>query len=138
MQAAAGLILKPTVNFAEGWARHGGGAVGKGAMSRHNAHTPAPSRHNAHNAPLKSGETGGGGVARRRVMLVDGVGRGRTAPLPPPSSRQTSMEERSLLHYLYLYYHYLYAVNVHSLAQFGQNFQRYLCVQGERTNRITM
>eukprot|EP00090_Calanus_glacialis_P047484 TRINITY_DN9891_c0_g1_i3.p1 TRINITY_DN9891_c0_g1~~TRINITY_DN9891_c0_g1_i3.p1 ORF type:complete len:941 (-),score=180.38 TRINITY_DN9891_c0_g1_i3:210-3032(-) len=29
---------------------------------------------------------------RRRVMLVDGVGRGRTAPIPP-SSRQTSMED---------------------------------------------
>ena len=26
------------------------------------------------------------------LMSVDGVGRGRTAPIPPPSSRQTSME----------------------------------------------
>ena len=31
--------------------------------------------------------------SRRRVKLVDGMGRtGRTAPIPPPSSRQTSME----------------------------------------------
>ena len=51
-----------------------------GAMSRQ-CHTPATSRHAP--GPLKPGsETGGGGVSsavsRRRVMLVDGVGRGRT------------------------------------------------------------
>ena len=91
-----------------------------GAMSRQ-CHTPASSRH-AHAAPLKEGAVpGSGGVSRRRVMLVDGVGRGRTAPLPPPSSRQTSMEERRLLHYLYslsllsaLFLHRVYTY-VHSL-----------------------
>ena len=102
-----------------GNARHGGVAVG-GAMSRQ-CHTPASSRH-AHAAPLKEGAVpGSGGVSRRRVMLVDGVGRGRTAPLPPPSSRQTSMEERRLLHYLYLHYHYyLYTEYICPLTQFGQ------------------
>ena len=97
-----------------------------GAMSRQ-CHTPASSRH-AHAAPLKEGAVpGSGGVSRRRVMLVDGVGRGRTAPLPPPSSRQTSMEEQRLLHYLYLhYYYYLYTEYICPLTQFGQ----YLALSG--------
>ena len=44
---------------------------------------------------------GGGSTSHRRVRLVDGVGRGgRTAPEPPPSSRQTSLEE----YYMFITY----------------------------------
>ena len=55
---------------------------------------------NGNNGGGNGGDSGSGmgsTTSHRRVRLVDGVGRGgRTAPEPPPSSRQTSLEANNI------------------------------------------
>ena len=69
------------------------------AVRKSNASFPASLNSLVIREKSGAGDTAALTTTSRRVRLVDGVGRGgRTAPEPPPTSRQTSLEEHNRYH----------------------------------------